>query len=188
VRRFDAGLRGEARVHVAGSLDLVARTVDARAEGGVAHVRANAASAARGFVWADLRGPLTDPNVIARVELTDVDAAGTKLEHVHCAAIDGNVHSARITASLRGAEVPQVDLATRIETTPALAFFGTTLTLAREGITARATIGAARFGPTLRIEDGHLTGLGEPTAFAFEIGPEQLALRAQTSGSIWRGS
>jgi translocation and assembly module TamB len=181
VRRFDAGLRGEARVHVAGSLDLVARTVDARAEGGVAHVRANAASAARGFVWADLRGSLTDPNVIARVELTDVDAAGTKLEHVR-AAIDGNVHSARITASLRGAEVPQVDLATRIETTPALAFFGTTLTLAREGITARATIGAARFGPTLRIEDGHLTGLGEPTAFAFEIGPEQLALRAQTSG------
>lgn len=181
VRRFDLGLRGEARVHVAGTVDLVAGTVDARTEAGLAHVRVPGGGAERGFVWADVRGSLADPGLVARVELEGVDAGGARVERLR-AAVDGCVHSVRLTASARGAETPDLDLETRLDTTPALLLLGTRLTAARGDVVAHATLGSVRIAPTLRLEEGSLTGLGEPAAFALDVGPEGLTLRARAAG------
>ena len=181
ISRLDGALGGQGRARVAGTIDLVASTVDARAEAGFAPLHVADAGALRGFVWADLRGSLADPGLIARVELEEVEARGAKVSRVR-GSIEGCVHSARITASLRGEDLPRVDLETRLETAPTTTLLGTTLTVAREDVTARFTLDALHFGPRWRVDEARVEGLGAPATFSLAGDPDGFTLRARTEG------
>jgi translocation and assembly module TamB len=157
ISALEGRVSGRASVHAAGTIDLRALSIDARASGSVADLRARDVAATSARMDAHATGPLLRPSIAIQVEAESVSAPAVSLAAVSAQGrmtLDGGV----------GLHDVQIDFA-------------------GDGPPIRATATLFSFvGGTVRLDGGLVEGLGAPLTVEVLGSPAGVTLRGKSAG------
>jgi translocation and assembly module TamB len=182
VPQLGHAVHGSARLSATGRADITRETIDVQLDAQASDVSRETTQVQSITVKASAHGPLQGPEVDAAVSTRGVVVGGLRFVSADATA-RGSAMSPHVTATVRGPDTPDIDVAVDLGLQNGLSLRGVRADLSQGDVRAQVTARSVKLGGgDVRVDDARIEGLGAPLTATIAMSGSTMRVQTMTTG------